>query len=70
MRTTITTAAAPGGTAPRRHTILERLLIWNAAWREHARLQRLDPDELRDMGLTEADRATVTVRQIAARMLG
>jgi len=50
--------------------IVKELLIWNNAWREYYNLQRLDMDALRDMGLSEKSRASVTVSQIAARMRG
>ena len=52
----------------RHFRIIKDLLIWNNAWREYYRLQNLDADALRDMGLTEASRASVTVTRIAARM--
>jgi hypothetical protein len=48
--------------------LLKEIALRHAAWQELQRLRRLDRDALRDMGLTEADRASVTVAQIAARM--
>ena len=53
---------------PPRISVLKSLFVWHAAWQEHRRLLRLDATELRDMGLTEADRRSVTVSQIVARM--
>ena len=50
--------------------IFSQLLIWNNAWREYYRLQKLDEDALRDMGLSEKSRASVTVSQIFTRMRG
>ena len=50
--------------------VFKELLIWNDAWREYVRLQRLDADDLRDMGLSEENRTSVTLSQIAARMRG
>lgn len=47
---------------------LAQLLLLNRAFREYIRLQRLDAAALRDMGLTEADRRSVTLAGIAARM--
>ena len=46
------------------------ILVWLAAWQEYYRLQKLDAHALRDMGISEQDRARVTVSQIAARMRG
>ena len=57
-------------TAPRRRSILSEILLWNAAWRECRRLHRLSPEALADMGLTAADRASVTISAIVARMRG
>lgn len=48
--------------------ILKKLMIWNAAWCEYYRLQRLDPAALRDMGISAVSRRSVTVSEIAARM--
>ena len=50
--------------------VFKELLIRNDAWREYVRLQRLDADDLRDMGLSEENRTSVTLSQIAARMRG
>lgn len=50
--------------------IIREILIWNAAWREYRHLQALDAAARADMGLSEADRASVSVAGIAARMRG
>lgn len=53
-----------------RFRALRELMIWHQAWQEKNRLLRLDPDALRDLGITEAQRHDVTVAQIAARIRG
>ncbi|MBO9436853.1 hypothetical protein J7394_21820 [Ruegeria sp. R13_0] len=50
--------------------VIRELMIWNNAWREYSRLQELDAKALRDMGLSDEARASVTVSQIASRMRG
>lgn len=42
--------------------------LWSAAWLEFQQLRELDGRALKDMGLSEADRASVTVPKIAERM--
>lgn len=64
------TIARPRTAPARRVPLVGTLLIWNAAWQEYSRMKALDADALRDMGLTEADRDSVTVSQIARRMHG
>lgn len=41
---------------------------WHRAWVEHRRLNRLDRFALNDLGMSLADRATVTVEMIFLRM--
>lgn len=41
---------------------------WHRAWVEHRRLNRLDRFALNDLGLSLADRASVTVEIIFERM--
>jgi len=53
-----------------RFSLLKEILIWHAAWQENHRIQHLSKDALRDMGLTDADRASISIRQIASRMRG
>ena len=50
-------------------SLVKELLIWNRAWQEYFRLQRLDTDALRDMGITDGARNSVTVSRIASRIL-
>ena len=59
----------PLSAAPRFRIVTE-ILIWNAAWHEYRRLQRLDAAALDDMAVTRTARASVSVAQIAARMRG
>lgn len=69
-RTTATldiTRPAPGLL---RIPLLREIVIWNRAFREYQRLNRLDAAALRDMGLSEADRRSVTIASIAARLRG
>lgn len=49
---------------------LREIGVWHAAWQEHQRVQKLDADALRDMGISEAERRSITIAQIAARMRG
>jgi|GEM_PF-3952252 len=42
--------------------------LWSAAWLEFQQLRELDGRALKDMGLSEADRASVTVPKTAERM--
>ena len=44
-------------------------LPWHRAWVEHRRINRLEPPMLRDVGMSLADRASVTVEIIFQRML-
>lgn len=67
-RTAYKSARKPAHPARRRTSPLAGLLILNRAFREYIRLQRLDAAVLRDMGLTEADRRSVTLAGITARM--
>lgn len=49
--------------------VLKALLIWPWAWREYQHIRELDQDALKDVGLSDVDRRSITVRQIASRMM-
>ena len=56
-----------GGFAPYRPDPVHGL-PWHRAWVEHRRFNRLEGHHLTDVGLSLADRATVTVEIIFQRM--
>lgn len=67
MTGTAKTLATTARIKPARKSLLRRLIAWNEAWREVQHIRGLDVHALRDIGLTEEQRDSVTWRQIVNR---